>query len=262
MNERTVSLRGGKFAVELLEAGAGDDVLFLPGAWGLSWDPFLEGLLRQHHVIAPRMPGTGNSSGLQHLADHHDLFFFYLELLDELGLDRLALMGHSVGGWIAAELAALEPKRVAKLVLINPLGLWNDGYPVLDFLAMAPDEIAEAAFHDLNHPAAQKMSQPPPDQEAVKLAAIERAKNFSAAARFLWPIPDRGLKKRIHRIQAPTLILWGRSDRLAPVRYADDFQRLIPGSRAEIVEGAGHMPQVEQAEATLDRVSRFLDAAS
>ncbi len=258
MNEKTVSVAGGKFQVELLEAGSGDAVVFLHGAGGLLWDPVLEGLSQKYHVIAPRMPGSGGSTGLQHLLDHHDLFFFYLDLLDTLGLERAHLVGHSLGGWIAAELAALEPARFPKLALLAPIGLWNDDYPVKDFFTLMPNELAEIVFHDIKHPAAQMLLNPPQDPEASKLAAIETAKNRTAAARFIWPIPDKGLKDRIHRIQADTLIIWGKSDRLAPVQYADDFQRLIKNSTVAILDRSGHLPQVEQPDDTLTKVAEFL----
>lgn len=258
MNEKTVSVTSGRFSVEVLEAGSGDDLLYLHGAGGLTWDPFLEALSERYHVIAPRTPGTGNSTGIENLLDHHDLFYFYLDFLDDLGLGAVNVMGHSMGGWFAAELAAMQPDRFKRVVLIDPIGLWNDDYPVLDIFAMLPNELVDAVFHDKNHPAAQMMLEVPTEEEAIKAAMIERTKNLSTAARYMWPIPDKGLKNRIHRITSPTLVLWGKSDKLAPVAYAADFGRAIKNSTVEVLDRSGHMPQLEQPEETLAKITAFL----
>ena len=259
MQERTVSVVNGKFSVELMEAGDGPDLLFIHGAGGLMWDPFLEQLSQRYHVIAPKLPGTGGSTGVEWLMDHHDVFYFYWDLLDELGVGDAIVVGHSMGGWFAAELAAMQPSRVSKLVLITPVGLWNDDYPVADFFAMLPNELVPALFHDAEHPAAKMMTAPPPeDPEEMKAAAVERAKNLQTAARFLWPIPDKRLAERIHRVSSPTLICWGESDGLVPPSYADDFNAAIAGSKVAKFAKSGHMPQVEEPEALLAAVGDFL----
>jgi len=258
MNEKMVSVANGRYEVQTLEAGSGEDVLFLHGAGGLMWDPFLEGLSQSYHVVAPHLPGTGKSSGGEHLFDHHDAFYFYLDFLDAVGIDQVHLVGHSMGGWMAAEVAAMQPQRCKSVTLIAPIGLWNDDYPVLDIWAMLPDEIADAVFHDVNNPAAQAMLNPPTDPGALNQMMIEQTKNGSTAAKFMWPIPDKGLKNRIHRVQTPTLIVWGESDKLAPVQYAKDFQRSIKGSKVEMIKAAGHIPQLEQTDTTLAKVKAHI----
>lgn len=258
MHETKVTVRSGAFEIDVVEAGSGEDVVFLHGAVGLVWDSFLDGLAERYHVIAPRMPGTGGSTGLEDLLDHHDLFFFYLDLFDALGLDRTHLIGASLGGWIATELAALEPKRFDKLVLLSPIGLWDDDHPLPDIFALLPNELAEAAFHDPNHPAAKAMVELPTDAEALKVATINRAKTMTAAARFIWPIPDKGLKHRIHRVQASTLIVWGKSDGLAPPHYAGEFQRRIAGSQLTMLDDCGHMIAIEQPDKALACVTEFI----
>ena len=258
MQERTLSLVDGKFSVQIFEAGRGADLLFVHGAGGPIWDPFLDALAEHYHVVMPAHPGTGASTGFEHLLDHHDFLYWLLDVLDALAMDPVHVVGHSLGGWFAAELAAMQPQRLGKLVLIDPVGLWNDAYPVADFFAMLPTDLVEAVFHDPNHPAAKMMLEVPTDEGAVREAMITRAKNMSSAAKYLWPIPDKGLKQRIHRISAETLILWGKSDKLTPVQYADDFKRLIKNSRVEIFNRSGHMPQLEQPEETLAKVTAFL----
>lgn len=259
MEEKTVSVVNGRFNVEVLEAGEGPDLLFIHGAGGLMWDPFLEQLSQHYHVIAPRLPGTGGSTGVEWLMDHHDVFGFYWDLIDALGVGQLHVVGHSMGGWFAAEVAAMRPERVEKLVLIAPVGLWNDDYPVADFFAMLPAELAEALFHDQEHPGAKMMTAAPPeDPDEMRTMAVERAKNLQTAARFMWPIPDKRLSERIHRISSPTLICWGESDGVVPPSYANDFGQAIAGSEVAMFSASGHMPQVEEPEAMLQKVGSFL----
>ena len=258
MEPKNVAVANGRFNVEVLEDGSGEDLLYLHAANGLTWDPFLEDLAKRYHVIAPKLPGTGSSTGQEHLMDHHDVFYFLWDLLDELSVDQVNVVGHSMGGWFAAELAAMQPGRVRKLVLISPMGLWNDGYPVADPFAMLPDEIIDATFHDTEHPAAKAMQEKPEDEAEVVVWTVEQAKNLSTAARFIWPIPDKGLSKRIHRISSPTLLLWGKSDGMTPVRYAEDFNKAIANSEIAILEASGHIPQAEEPEATLAKITAFL----
>ena len=262
-SERTLSIRDGQFQIAILEGGAGTPVIFLHDLAGVSWDPFLEGLAAEHRVIAPGLPGSsGGSTGLEQLLDHHDLFFLYQEILDtlleELGVESVALVGHSFGGWLATELAALDPARVSALVLIAPLGLWNDAYPVTDFFALLPKEFTAAAFHDDAHPVAVATRDSGESEAEKKAVMLRRARDNSAVARFIWPIPDKGLWKRIQRVRTRTLIVWGESDGIVPPRYAEDFASRIPGSRVEMIAAGGHLPQVEQPESTLAVVRQFL----
>lgn len=262
-SERTIPLRDGQFRIVVQEGGVGTPLIFLHGLGATSWDPFLAGLAASHRVIAPSLPGSsGGSTGLEHLLDHHDLFFLYQELLDallgELDVESVTLVGHSFGGWLAAELAAAEPARVSSLVLIAPLGLWNDADPVADFFALLPAELAAAAFHDASHPLALAMQDMGESEAEKKVVMLRRARDNRAVARFIWPIPDKGLSKRIQRVRAKTLLVWGESDGIVPPRYAEDFAGRIAGSRVEMIAAAGHLPQVEQPEATLTVVRAFL----
>ena len=131
MEERTVTVRDGLFETKLRTGGSGEPLLFLHGAGGLrGWDPFLAELARRYTVYAPAHPGFESSSGLEHVDDVVDLVVYYNDLLDALGIESLHVVGHSMGGMIAAELAALSPHRVQRLVLANALGLWLDKHPV------------------------------------------------------------------------------------------------------------------------------------
>ena len=130
MTERSISVRDGRFRVDVLEGGSGPKLLYLHGIGGLDQNPFLEILAKRHSVVAPRTPGFGESTGTEALDDIHDLVFFYLDFLDELGLSNLPIVGHSLGGMFAAELAAAQPERFTHVALVSPFGLWADDDPI------------------------------------------------------------------------------------------------------------------------------------
>ena len=137
-------------------AGSGDPVVFLHGAAGLEWDSFLDGLAERFSVYAPEHPGTtlGDPDGIRALDDLWDLVLYYDELFDALGLDAPAVVGHSFGGMVAAEIAATFRHRVSKLVLISAIGLWRDDEPIPNFLVMTPEELVPLAVADPNGPVA------------------------------------------------------------------------------------------------------------
>ena len=158
----------------------------------------------------------------------------------------------------AAELAAVQPKRFSHLVLVNPFGLWLPEVPTLDYFVLPPAELAEALYRDRDSAAARATAKAPEGQQALIAYMLERAQSMAAAARYLWPIPDRGLSKRLHRVRTPTLIVWGQADRVVPVAYAAEWQQRIPGSRLVIRQDAGHLPQVEAPGAVAELTDAFL----
>lgn len=259
MEEKTVRVRDGMFEIKLRSDGRGDPVLFLHGAGGLrGWDPFLVELARDFAVYAPAHPGFETSTGIDHLDDVLDLVVYYNDWLDALHLESVHVVGHSMGGMLGAELAALSPHRVRKLVLVNAVGLWLDEHPVADFFAMTSTQLATALWHDPQSDVARALMAVPQDENAQREAYLIRMQHLATAGKFLWPIPDKGLKKRIHRIQAPTLVLWGQSDGLVPVVYARTFQERIPGAQVSIMPQCGHMPMYEDPEGFVRAVTTFL----
>jgi pimeloyl-ACP methyl ester carboxylesterase len=260
METSTVTVQNGAFQVELRQAGtAGSNALWLHGEAGPSWTAFHDSLAQHRHVVAPSHPGYGASTGGDRLDDIHDAIYFYLDLLDALDLRKVALVGHGLGGMFAAELAAVQPARFSHLVLIDPFGLWLPEVPTLDYFVLPPAELAEALYRDRESPAAQATARAPEGQEALIAFMLDRAQSMATAARYLWPIPDRGLGKRLHRITAPTLIFWGHGDRVLPPAYGTEWQRRIPGSRLVIRQDAGHLPHVEQPAAVAELTNAFLD---
>ena len=262
METSKLAIQDGVFEVELRQAGAGPDVVWLHGESGPSWNAFHDALAQQRHVLAPTHPGFGESTGGDKLDDVHDAIYLYLDLLDTLELHQPALIGHGLGGMFAAELAAVQPERFSRLVLIDPFGLWLPEVPTLDYFVLPPAELAEALYRDRDSPAARAVARAPEGQEALIAYMLDRAQSMAAAARYLWPLPDRGLSKRLHRVAAPTLIVWGQSDRVVPPAYASEWQRRISGSRLVMRQDAGHLPHVEQPAAMAELTNGFLGEAS
>src|SRR5262245_40660266 len=245
----------------VFRAGEGPPAVFLHGGGGLvPEDPVLASLAGSHTIVAPLAPGFADLADLDEIRDVHELALHYDDLLETLGLDAVPVIGHSFGGMIAAELASHCPRRVSKLVLIAPVGLWNDDYPVADVFAALPTELPGLLFADTSHPAAQAMlagADGEPDVEAL----VPIVRGMTTLAKFMWPIPDRGLSRRLRRITAPTLLVWGAEDTLVPVRYADDFIARIPNARKLVVPGAGHMVPLERTDQVLAAIEGFLNEA-
>lgn len=253
--EQIVETQSGRFKTRVLSAGNGAPVLFFHGAGGLMWDPFLDNLSDSYKIVAPEHPGVGESQGLENLEDLWDLVLYYAELMDVLGLPEASLIGHSFGGMVAAEVAASCAERIGKLVLIAPVGLWRDDAPVPDITTITPDRLLGMLLADPTGPVAAQLPMPDPtDPEALFRAALAMA----AINQFIWPLPDKGLSRRLFRVKADTLIIWGAQDRLVSPAYGPDFASAIRRARLEVVDGAGHLPQAEQPERVLSLVSSFL----
>jgi pimeloyl-ACP methyl ester carboxylesterase len=255
MQQSRVSIRNGKFSTVIQWGGSGEPLLFLHGAGGpMIGAPFLDELARNFTVYAPAHPGFGPGEGLEHIDDVIDFALYYHDFLDELQIETPHVVGHSLGGMLAAEITALAPYRVNRLVLVGPAGLWIDENPIPDFFTFSSQQIVEVALHDPKGPLGQMMLQ----QFQAPEAALELHRCMASAGKFLWPIPDKGLKKRIHRIQQPTLIVWGASDKLIPPAYGEAFLKAIPGSRLVTLQKSGHMPMLEEQEAFVEAVTNFL----
>ena len=247
-----LNLRNGDFRAIVESGGDGPPLLYLHGAVGQKgWAPFLDRLAQTFTVYAPIMPGYGSATGLEHLTDLTDLTLHHLEVLNELGVTRSHVVGHFLGGMIAAEMAAFSPSSIDRLVLVSPAGVWRDEEPVADLLALNANELSERLAATPEGTAAL-------DGVADELAR-DRMQDIAAAGKFLWPLPDKGLARRAYRIKAPTLILWGGQDRINPPSYAADFQRMIAGSQTASVANAGHLLMLEQPCAFANAVTAFLN---
>jgi pimeloyl-ACP methyl ester carboxylesterase len=248
--------------------GAPKLVWFHPANGVTADDPVVTALAERFDVYAPLAPGFADIAELDDIRDVHELAIFYDDLFGVLGLEGVACVGHSFGGMLAAELAAHYPARVSRLVLVAPVGLWNDAYPVLDIFATPPVELLDLVWGDPDSEVARaaraasgagvslaERAELVKDEAYVE-GMVKMVMGFTAVAKFMWPLPDKGLSRRAYRIAADTLVVWGAKDRLAPPEYAADFGRLIPRSRVEILDDAGHMVTVER----LDDVSALIAA--
>jgi pimeloyl-ACP methyl ester carboxylesterase len=227
---------------EIYRAGSGPALIFLHGVECYrAEDRFVAALAERYAVTAPVAAGYADVADAIELRDVHDLALHYDSLFEALGLDDVLLVGHSFGGMIAAEIAAHVPRRVSRLVLIAPLGLWNEAYPVADLVARPPPEIAELLWHGAVARPAASATAPQSDTEGLErmVAAMNGLATF---AKFTWPIPDKGLRRRLHRIAAETLIIFGEQDAFVPARYADDFARGIARGRKRLYQGSHMVP--------------------
>ena len=259
--ERICAVWQSRIRMRVVSKGAGPALVFFHGPWGLHWNPFLDALAQHFTVHAPEHPGTspGAPDDIYHLDGLWDLILCYDELLEQLGLESAALVGHSFGAMVACEVAAAYPRRAGRLALIDPLGLWRDDAPVRNWMLLNPQELAAAIFLDPASAGARRMfAHAEGDEEARVTAQIGLTWAMGATGKFIWPIPDKGLKKRIHRVKAPTLLIWGAEDQLVSPVYAEDFLRHIAGARVETVAQAGHAPHLEQPAAVAALVRDFL----
>ena len=259
--ERTLSVWQDRVRIRILSKGRGPSLVFFHGPWGLAWDPFLDELAQSFTVHAPEHPGTSPDAhdDVYHLDGLWDLVLCYEEVMTALGITSAALVGHSFGGMVACELAAAYPHRARRQALIAPLGFWRDPDRIVNWMMLEPGELRRHIFGDPECEAARLMFPRAEAQDAAAIAArVRMVWAMGATGKFIWPIPDKGLKKRIHRVEAPTLLVWGDGDRLVPPVYADEFAGRLRHARVQMVASAGHAPQLEQPAAVARAVRDFL----
>ncbi|WP_218578341.1 alpha/beta fold hydrolase [Vineibacter terrae] len=240
-------------------AGKGTPVLYLHGAnGGGRWLPFMERLAADHEVIAPEHPGFGRSDTPDWFDNIHDVAYFYLDLIDALGLKGVHLVGSSLGGWVACEMAVRSTARLASLALIGSAGLHLKGVARPDTFMWTPEEAARGLFHD--QALAEKMLAAAPSDDELE----RQMKNRFATARLAWAprFYDPHLHKWLHRIDVPTVVFWGAQDQLVPAVYAERFGELIPKATVHYFDACGHLPQVEQPAAFAEALATFVRRAA
>jgi len=249
--EQMLELRGTR--IRVLRGGDGPPLIFLHGASGhVGWLPVFEWLSARFDVIAPEHPGFGSSDDPTWLDRPSDLGYFYLDLIEALKLDRVHLMGTSLGGWIAAELAVRNTSRIATLTLICAVGIVPDGAPIDDLFRISAEENARRFYFD-------------PERARRRVELLAKAdpavlvRNRSTVVRLAYPhFANPDLARWLHRIDVPTLLIWGANDGLVPVRFGETYHRLIANSKLIIIPQAGHAPFEEMPERFLAAVTEFL----
>ena len=248
----------GTQTLEVVRQGRGHPVLLLHGFQNV--DPrasFLDLLGRHAEVIAPSHPGFGRSERPADFETVYDLVHLYLEVLEVLPYARVSLVGLSFGGWLAAEIAVKCRHRLDRLVLVDALGIKlgdRETPDILDVFNTSPREVQQRSWHD---PAARA-----PNFDAMTDdELVTRARNWEALCLYGWQpyMYNPQLKRWLKRISVPSLVLWGASDRIVTPAYGQAYSALIPGARFELIEKAGHHPEIEQPEVFVDRVVTFLN---
>jgi pimeloyl-ACP methyl ester carboxylesterase len=243
--------------LEVVRRGTGRTIVFLHGFHTLEPEaPFLELLSRRALVLAPSHPGFGASARPDDFETVYDLVHLYRELIDTLADDKITLVGASFGGWLAAEIAASCPHRLERLVLVSPLGIKlsdRETPDILDVFDSHPEVVRRLSWHEPERSA--------PDFDALSDAALTRhARNRDALCLYGWEpyMYNPRLKRWLGRIALPTLVLWGASDGVVTPAYGRAYAALIPGARFDLIDAAGHHPELEQPGLLAKRVLDFL----
>jgi pimeloyl-ACP methyl ester carboxylesterase len=239
--------------VHLRRAGKGDPLLFLHGASGAPVIlPFMEKLAERFDVLVPEHPGYGQSDEPEWLENIHDMAYFYLDFLQQLNLKNVTLVGSSMGGWMAMEIAVRSTVRLKSVILVSPAGLAAPGVQPADIFLMAPEDVVRGLFFDQKL-ANQRLAMP------VTPEAIEAGlKNRHTTARLAWEprLHDPFLPKWLHRIDVPVKIIWGRQDQILPVGFVDFYKKMFPKAEVTVFDNCGHLPHVEAMDKFIEAVCR------
>ncbi len=248
----------GQVSLEIAIAGAGRPLLFLHGGdYFAQNSAFLDRLARRWRVLAPRHPGFGGSERPEDFRSVHDLAYLYLDLIEQQGLEDIVLVGSSFGGWIALEMCVRSVERIGRLVLIDPLGVKFGGREerdIGDIYSLPADELLRRTFFDPGHaPDYSKLD----DAEAASIA-----RDRAATALYGWRpyMHNPGLRRWLHRVRVPALVIWGEKDGIVLPDYGEKLCGALPDARFERVAEAGHYPQIERPDAVADAIDRFARA--
>jgi pimeloyl-ACP methyl ester carboxylesterase len=259
LSSETIKLKNGR-TWHVYTGGTGTPLVWLHGLSGINTsDPVVAALERKHRIVAPVAPGFSDLAELDEIGNIHELALDYDDLLDHLGLEGAILVGHSFGAMIAAEIAAHFPRRAKQLVLLAPVGLWNEAYPGRDVFAEPFTEVESFLWHDKEARealAARRSNQEGPQSPAEQIITV--AQSLTAVTKFVWPIPEKGLHKRLPRIAASTLTVFGAEDTFISPRYAEDFARGLRRVQSAVIKGAGHMLPYERTDEVVGLIERFL----
>jgi pimeloyl-ACP methyl ester carboxylesterase len=247
----------GTVALRVTEKGEGHPFLLLHGGGGpLTVTGFADLLAAQRpaRFMIPTHPGFGGTPRPDSLAGVPGLAALYIALLADLGLRDVTVIGNSIGGWIAAEMALLDTNRISSFVLVDAVGIEVPGHPIADFFSLTPKQVAELSYHD---PDRFGIDPSKLSQEALKVMAGNRATLAVYAGASMH---EAGLAERLAGVTTPTLVVWGESDRIADVDYGRAFADAIPGARFQLLRDTGHLPRIESPGQLLEVVWAFAES--
>lgn len=250
-------------ALEIVDRGSGSATLILHGESGPLGDAsFVDLLAEQRRVIMPSHAGFGRSSLPPWLDSVDDLVHMYLELAEGLELSDVTLVGFSMGGWIAAELAVLRPSWLSRLVLVDAVGIRvgrRDERDLADIWASSADELLRLSFHD-EEVGRAFLGVEGKTEEQLNIMV----RNEESAVIFGWEpyLHNPKLRHRLHRVNVPTLVVWGASDGIAPVEYGRAYAESIPGAQFQVIPAAGHYPHIEQPDQFAAALCGFSERSS
>jgi pimeloyl-ACP methyl ester carboxylesterase len=254
LRTEAVAIDGSVVEVNFTDHGDGRTFLLLHGGAGpQSVAGFGDLLVSEHpaRVLIPTQPGFNGTPRPGQLDNVRTLARVYSALVDQLGLTDVTVIGNSVGGWVAAELALLANPRISGLVLVNAVGLRLDGHPIADFFSLTMDQVADLAYFEPEKFRIDMTSLP----EAVR--AIMTTNREALLAYAGTSMSDPSLADRLPSIATPTLVVWGAADRMVPVAHAHYFVDAIPGARLDLIDTAGHLPQLETPQRLVEDVWAF-----
>jgi pimeloyl-ACP methyl ester carboxylesterase len=255
---KTIPVAGyGTVEISVTEQGEGRPILLLHGGGGpLTVVGFADLLAAQKpaRVVTPTHPGFGGTPRPDSLASVPGLAALYIALVAELGMRDVTVIGNSIGGWIAAEMALLDTSRISSFVLVDAVGIEVPGHPIADFFSLSPRQVAEISYHDPDRFGIDPSKLSP---EALKVMAGNRETLAAYAGKSM---TDAGLAQRLAAVTTPTLVVWGESDHVADVDYGRAFAAAIPGARFQLMRDSGHLPQIETPGQLLDAVWAFAES--
>lgn len=243
----SVEVKGNR--IRYSSQGSGEPLLYLHDFKGFVNDTdFHEKMAKNYRVISVEMPGFGESERPEWLTSMEDMSFYFLDILDTLELDKVHVVGHSLGGWLAADIASKYTHRIKKLVLINAMGLHLPDVEIPDIFMISPEQVEKLLYFD---PAI--IDHRDPD-------FLMKSRADTMTARLAWNprFHDPKLQYRLHRIEKPVLIVWGESNRFIAPDYAQAYKELIPHAEIEWISKCGHLPQIEQPEKVTEKIDMFL----
>ena len=247
----------GGIKIEVERRGRGAPLLLLYGEEALELEsPLLDQLAKDHELIIPSPPGFGRSERPDWITSPDDIAYLYLDLVERFQLQGVVVLGFSLGGWIAAEMATKDDSFISKLVLVDPFGIKVGGptdRDIQDVWLLHSDRVAALKWFD-----PQKARRDYASMPEDKLTIV--ARNSESFARFCWEpyMHNPKLRHRLHRIQVPTLLVWGENDGLVTPAYGEAYRKLIPGASMTTIANAGHLPHIEQPDIFLERLRAFL----